>query len=449
MDLLGEIYTENTLTNSERLQLNKFVLRIFSETATPDEKRILQSTSADKTATYIKLFQRVMRKSETGTITDRAQFKSELAKILWTYEKEGTQANYTIPFPYFKAPRTKEALDALLQSIYPFACKFSPERIERDTFGPYKNATHKLESVETASTFYDCLVHAFLTSMTSCYRKLSKNQRRAFAYYFRRVICPRYFEISDIQFTTLYNQRATVQLEPEGFADVQTSSRLADDIKANMQLQSLTDATIKTLLIKGLETRAKMLTNEMLARYFIREKEYLEDRHIQVFVYAFTVNIVLLSNVQQKITIATYTPITPATHSIIIYNPGDGHFRAVRRTTDSKFYFENAELKDFIDEEMGRLSMYGRAKCDYMTGEIVLHNGVEKTITDITYQSNADSEGFLNCEMVQLNNEMEAGIFQGRPIQKMKHIPISQIKKKPTAGGKRTTRKQRRIFLKT
>lgn len=439
MDLLQEIYNEKSLKNTERLQLNKLILRIFSENATPEEKEILTSTSSDKTQTYITIFQRSMGMPQSGSIGDRAKFKANLAKLLWTYETEGERKNYTILFPYFKPPRTKEELDALISSIYPFACKFSPERVQPDTHGtPYKNKKFKLESVDTSGSFFDCLIHAFLTSMSKCYRQLSDRQRKAFAYYFRRVICPRYIPISDLVHTELYKGRASLSIQPSNYADENATSTVLARISENKILQNVAQE-LKTLIVKGLTKYMNTIIEETLARNFIKEFEFLEDRHISLLAEAFNVSVILINNIGELITIAQYIR-EESTHSIVLYNPGDGHFRGVRRTTDSTFYFESedAELLQFIKEETAVFkTLEAKRRCPYTIGEVVLHNGAEKTVRDYLWQEESDSEGFINCASILVVGEEAA-------------IPLAQITKKPSAsGGKRSTRKQKRIFLKT
>lgn len=440
MDLLEEIYNETSLKNSERLQLNKLVLRILSENTEPAEKQILQSTTLDKKATYIKVFQRAMGDDDaSGVISDRATFKEQLATLLWSYEKPGGQAKYAIPFPYFQVPRTKEALDALISSVYPFACKFSPEEIDEDMYGePYKNEDFDLESVNTSSSYYDCLVHSFLTSMSKCYRQLSKNQRTAFAYYFRRMICPRYLEISDMMHTALYEQRATLSPNPPNYTEHVKISKVLGDIKNNKALQTM-DGALKPFVVKGLEEILHGIENETLARNFIKEQSFLEDRHASLLSNAFAVNILMVNDIRGILTIALFSPlIKTAKHTIVFYNPGDGHFRAVRRITDSTFYFENSELEAFQQEETAKLAAFAptKTRCPFAIGEVVIHKALEKTVEETFWAEREDNQGFMNCAFIRFVGETS-------------RTPIAEIAKKLTIGGKRTTRKQRRIFLKT
>jgi hypothetical protein len=443
MDLLGEIYTEHNLKNTERLQLNNLVLRILNNSTTEDEKRILQSTSADKTAIYIKAFQRNMGLRDTGVIEDRAAFKRGVSTLLWRYEKPYTRrTNYSIPFRHFQVPRTREDLDALICSIYPFACKFSAESIKRDTYAgnPYINDKYKLESVDTSASFYDCLVHSFLMSMSSPYRKLSDNQRTAFAYYFRRVVCPRYIKIDDMIHSALYKQRATLSLTPSNAARIAQMTALRVSLEKNEILQDAAIAEPKKLFIEAIQLAEKQKFEEELARLYIKEFEFLDDSHAKLFSNAFHINIIILRELPglglSMFPIKPNLQEPPPTHTLVFYNPGDGHFRAVRRTTDSKFYFTNEEIQDFLNEEAERqLANVPKTRCAYAIGEVVLHNGVETTVTEHIWASESDAEGYMNCAFVKLENEATA-------------VPIAEIRKK-TSGGKRSTRKQRRIFLKT
>ncbi len=447
MDLLGEIYTENNLKNTERLQLNNLVLRILNQTATEPEKAILQSTSSDKSATYIKVFQRALGVSPTGSIGDRAKFKRAVSSLLWKYEKPyGGERNYTIPFRHFQVPRTKDELEALIYSIYPFACKFSAETIEADSYGEgYENEDYNLESVDTSASYYDCLVHSFLTSMSSNYRKLSKNQRTAFAYYFRRVVCPRYIKIDDMMHSALYKQRATLSVRPSNAAKIAQMRAVRVSLENNQLLQDAANAEPKTLFIEAIQLAEKQNFEEELARLFIKEFEFLDDSHAKLFSNAFHINIIIIREVPglglSMFPIQPNLQEPPPTHTLVFYNPGDGHFRAVRRTTDSKFYFTNEEIQDFIDEEAERqLADVPKTRCPYAIDEVVLHNGVERTVTGYVWETDSDAEGYINCASVQLDKEMIG--------DKMKGTPLSEIRKK-TTGGKRGTRKQRRIFLKT
>lgn len=438
MDLLEEIYNEASLKNSERLQLNKLVLRILSENTESAEKQILQSTTLDKKATYIKVFQRAMGDDVNGVISDRATFKEQLARLLWGYELQKGGSNYRIPFPYFQVPRTKEALDALISSVYPFACKFSPEQIDEDAYGePYKNEDFDLESVNTSSSYYDCLVHSFLTSMSKCYRQLSKNQRTAFAYYFRRMICPRYLKISEMMHTALYEKRATLSPNPPNYLEHERISKVVGDIRKNNTLQPM-DGALKPFILKGLEEILHGIENETLARNFIKEQSFLEDRHASLLSNAFAVNILMVNDFRGILSIALFIPsIGTAKHTIVCYNPGDGHFRAVRRISDSTFYFKNSELESFQQEETAKLAAFAptKTRCPFAIGEVVIHKAVEKTVEETFWEEDEDNEGFMNCAFIRFVGETN-------------RTPIAEIAKKLTIGGKRTTRKQRRIFLK-
>lgn len=442
MELLGEIYTEHNLKNTERLQLNNLVLRILNQTATEPEKAILQSTSTDKSATYIKVFQTALGVPATGTITDRAKFKRALTSLLWTYENpppSDRRLQYTIPFRHFQSPRTKEEIEALVYSIYPFACKFSSERIEADGYGEgYKNTKYKLESVDTSASYFDCLVHSFLTSMSTNYRKLSDNQRTAFAYYFRRVICPRFTKITDMMYSEFYKKRKTLSLDSSSKADDTPMILLRNGIDANTALQEVQSAETKQLILRALNKAISESKEERLARELIREYQFLEDEHANLLADAFNINILILTKFQGVgLSLLNKEPkLGNATHSLVVYNPGDGHFRAVRRTTDSNFYFTNDEIQAFRDEEAERMrAVVPTTRCPYTIGEVILHNGVEKTVTEYVWADRDDAEGYMNCIAVKVNNETVG-------------IPIAEIRKK-TSGGKRTTRKERRIFLKT
>jgi hypothetical protein len=444
MELLGEIYTEHNFKNTERLQLNNLVLRILNQTATDPEKAILQSTSSDKSAIYIKVFQTALGVPATGIITDRAKFKRALTSLLWTYEKpppSDRRLQYSIPFRHFQSPRAKEEIEALVYNIYPFACKFSPERIKADGYGEgYKNTKYKLESVDTSASYYDCLVHSFLTSMSTNYRKLSDNQRTAFAYYIRRVICPRYIKITDMMYSEFYKKRKTLSLEASNQVDIAPMTRLRNGIDANEALQEVQSGETKKLIVRALNKAISESNEERLAREFIREYQFLEDEHAKLLADAFHINILIVRKFPgiglSLFAIAPKVLEPNPTHTIVLYNPGDGHFRAVRRVTDSNFYFTNDEIQAFKDEETARQEAnVQKTRCPYAIGEIVLHNGVEKTVTGYIWESSSDSEGYMNCESVQLNNETVA-------------TPLSEVRKK-TLGGKRTTRKERRIFLKT
>lgn len=424
MDLLEEIYTEFKLSQTERVQMNEVV------------SRILAVYKQGNSTSYIQAFQAALGKPTTGTLEDRDQFKRELKTLFVSYEVQTREPNYKIPFPHFVVPRTQAQLDEMISKIYPFPSKLVKERVTKDSSNPYKNTKYNLESVETSPSYYDCLIHSFLTSLSPSYRKLSYYQRTAVAYYFRRMICPRYMSISDMKHTELYKERASLSEFPPNYSDRDSLSKLSSEIKE----ESL------ALLKKAINTAIQEIDEDTLARHFIKEYIFLEDRHASLLAKAFNINIVMINTIGRVLTIAQFTPVEATTHTIIIYNPGDGHFRAVRRTTDSKFYFENKDkqLQAFIEEESAKLRTHSRARCNYEKSEIILHKGVEKTITSIGY-GEPDSEGFINCISVHLDNEKEQGPYG----QQDKYTPVTEISKKPTAGGKRTTRKQRRIFLKT
>ena len=425
MDILQEVYAELNLSQTERVQMNEVVSRIFT------------AYRKDDSTSYIQAFQGALGKPTTGTLENRDQFKKELKILLVSYEVQSRERNYKIPFPHFSVPRTQGELDQMISKIYPFPTKFVKERMTKDPSNSYVNSAHHLESVDTSASYYDCLIHSFLTCLTPSYRKLSNNQRTAVAYYFRRMICPRYMSISDIKHKEYYETRSSLSEFSPNYADRDALSKLSTEIKDESQ----------ALLKNALNTAIQSIDEDTLARHFIKEYTFLEDRHASLLANAFNIKILLINNIGSVLTISEYTPVKATTHTIIIYNPGDGHFRAVRRTTDSKFYFENEDtgLQAFITEELGKLRTHSKARCNYVNGEIVLHKGIEKTITDVSY-GEPDAEGFINCISVQLNNEKEKGPYGG---QRTKDTPIAEIRKKPTAGGKRTTRKQRRIFLKT
>jgi hypothetical protein len=276
--------------------------------------------------------------------------------------------------------------------------------------------------------------------MSSNYRKLSKNQRTAFAYYFRRVVSPRYIKIDDMMHSALYKQRATLSLTTSNAAKIAQMRALRVSLEKNEILQDAAIVEPKTLFIEAIQVAEKQNFEEELARLFIKEFEFLDDAHAKLYANAFHINILILREFPGiGVSMSPVVPILqepPPTHTIVFYNPGDGHFRAVRRTTDSKFYFTNEEIQDFIKEESARqLADVQKTRCPYAIGEVVLHNGVEKTVREHVWGEREDAEGYMNCAFVKLDTEATA-------------VPIAEIRKK-TSGGKRSTRKQKRIFLKT
>ena len=165
------------------------------------------------------------------------------------------------------------------------------DRIQEDTYGKGVYDDGILQSVHSSSHKNDCLVHSFLTALIPSFRKLKRQDKDEYADFFRRVVL-----------VQKLNKKFSDDLLAEGFLQDNEADALA--VKYHVSIITIEENTID--LQKTLRT-------------FVLNWEKR--------VYPF----------------------------IILYNPGDYHFRPVRVIKSGRFFFSQEEGRKIWDKLQKRL----------------------------------------------------------------------------------------------
>ena len=158
------------------------------------------------------------------------------------------------------------------------------ENINKDKFGtPFEDTTLNLSSINTSINKFDCLIHSFLDCTCTNFRKLTQSQKDSYANWFRREYFYSLFE------------------------------------------KSQTNKIYKFL------GKDDSLFNELLSD--LKPVVYLQGYHALLLAELYKINIIVITKVRGQFKQAKLDSGSDKT--IIIYNPGDGHFRGVRKNSDT------------------------------------------------------------------------------------------------------------------
>lgn len=369
-----------------------------------------------------------------GIAPTKASFLQHIFVRLASYEREANreESPYTIPFAFTTTPRTIQELDALIHSIYPLS-RFLNEKIDEDRHGKkYKNTTFNLESVHSSAFNYDCLIHSFLTCMSMRFRMLRQTQKDAFAYYFRRYICPRYLPISDFIHRRLLEERESIEIPELTYEEESRRDEGRNEMVRAINENETLVSTQKREAVSALQASWQMQKSLESAAKFVKEYYFLEDEQGKILAEAFQVNLVYIQLVAKgEVQPTLFHSKEGNTHTIFLYNPRDGHFRGVRRLggESGTFLFSNEDAETIV-AGLSPPPAALRTECNFAAGETVIHNGKEKKIQDIDYDDGRT--GVLRCISVRFEGDLRTS------------VPISAIQKKPSSGGYHKTRKVKR-----
>lgn len=185
---------------------------------------------------------------------------------------------------------TIEAIDADIRQTYLVDIAGSEEQISKDTYGVGALNNGQYESVDTSANYLDCLIHSFLISTCPSFRRLSMRDKNEYADRFRRTVFPTFY--SD-------EERAD---PAQHFADIAPHGTL-------------------------------------------------QDIHAEKLASIYRINIMMFIRTQVEPQTITLTPVGIEYEDrpcIVIYNPGDLHYRAVRRIADGQFLFPYETRLDLL-----------------------------------------------------------------------------------------------------
>jgi len=175
------------------------------------------------------------------------------------------------------------------------------ENINKDTFGtPFEDKTLNISSINTSINKFDCLIHSFLDCTCSNFRKLTQSQKNSYADWFRREY-----------FYSLFEKSSTNKIYK--FLDKDDS-----------------------------------LFNELLGD--LKPIVYLQGYHALLLAELYKINIIVITKSKGKFIQAKLDSASDKT--IIIYNPGDGHFRGVRKNSDT--YIFTKDDNSFIESVLNK-----------------------------------------------------------------------------------------------
>jgi hypothetical protein len=162
-----------------------------------------------------------------------------------------------------------------------------PENIHKDNFGiPFEDKTLNLSSINTSTNKYDCLIHSFLDCTCPNFRKLTQSQKNSYADWFRREY-----------FFSLFEKSPTNKIYKFLGKDDGLFNELQVDIKPIV---------------------------------------YLQGYHALLLAELYKINIIVITKVKGQFIQAKLD--SQSNNTIIIYNPGDGHFRGVRKNSDTYMF---------------------------------------------------------------------------------------------------------------
>ena len=265
-------------------------------------------------------------------------------------------------------PSTIEEIDAMIVDAYPGVGGRTKDEIELDKYPTGPLIKDEYQSVNTSSHDNDCLIHSFLIDVSPSFRKLTLKEKNSFANTFRRSLLPKLYKLKN---------------------------------------DSLPEKLYSKALVKQLNT-----TN------------FLTDEHEQALGYFFNVNIINFLIQRQKVEgkrkqfifTAASGPFEKDRPTVLIFNPDNEHFRAIRKLTgtDSTYEFTSEEGEEILQLYSGYSTV--ERDCDFVVDEEVIHNGVRKKIVEVLYGDEDPVTKRLKCEYVRF-------VLQGESI------PIEAIEK--------------------
>jgi len=255
---------------------------------------------------------------------------------------------------------TIEDINNDIESRYPGVSK-RPQSIREDIYygRPPRPliVDNKYKSVDTSKFKNDCLIHSFLIDVSPNFRKLTQGEKDKYADEWRRSVFINAF-------------------------DEDTEEKARDEVEGN---------------------------------------GFLGEAHIRKLIKLFQINIIVFertgAGVLASLNLGGLGDIIEDESFIIIYNPGDLHFRGVREMPANKFFFTNEEgieiATKYALESVGQT----KTECLYADKEEVIHEKQVKTILQVIWETSAKSTGVIKCRGVQFT--------PGGPV-----IPLNQIQKK-------------------
>jgi hypothetical protein len=248
-------------------------------------------------------------------------------------------------------------IDEDILEKYPGVNKRTTQSIREDIYyGKQMIVDNKYKSVDTSINKNDCLIHAFLIDVSLNFRKLTQKEKDAYADNWRRQV-----------FITAFDP-----------------------------------------------------VTEAAARAEVESRSFLGEAHIQKLIDIFHINIVVFQRVAGAMRASVNLEaddenILEGQPVIIIYNPGDGHFRGVRKMPDNKYFFETEEAYEIMSLYGISAAPLAAPTCEYVAKEEVIHDGQIKTILQLIYPERFSGD-VPRCIGVQFT--------PGGPV-----VPLDQIQK--------------------
>lgn len=234
--------------------------------------------------------------------------------------------------------------------------KKQKESIREDIYyGKQLIVDKKYKSVDVSINKFDCLIHAFLIDVSLNFRKLTQPEKNEYADKWRREF-----------FVTAFDEET-----------------------------------------------------EEEARDEVLEVEYLGEPHIRKLIDIFHINIIMFersgAGIKATINLGGLDNMLADEPVYIMYNPGDGHFRAVREMPANRFLFDTDDAEQIMAKHGLDMVPGAAPTCDYKNGDEVIHEGEVKIVHQAIYPDRF-SEREVRCIGVQL--------VPGGPI-----IPLDQIQR--------------------
>lgn len=180
---------------------------------------------------------------------------------------------------------TVDGVDRHIQACFPEESRM-PQQLMLDTYGEGLQR-HPYYSIDTSPNNNDCLIHSFLINLSPSFRSLPLQKKELYADWFRRRMMPALYSVQE---------KITPRLEFE--------------------------------LIEGFE--------------------FLSDAHAEKLARAFSINIITLEQIVANAAFRVQAARlccsgNEAQPSMVIYNPGDEHFRAIVNTDRNTFLLSPEE----------------------------------------------------------------------------------------------------------
>lgn len=258
---------------------------------------------------------------------------------------------------------TIDEIDEDIQNKYPKVDWKKPQ-IKADTYGrPLVIDTYR--SVDTSLHHYDCLIHAFLTDVSPNFRALSKAEKDQYADWFRRKMFINFFDAST---------EAAARAEVAGV------------------------------------------------------NVFLGEPHIQKLIDIFQINIIVFektgSGIRTSVNLGGTDDILEDEQFILIYNPGDAHFRGVRDMSTNTYMFDYDDGYAIAEKyAVGKDASLPRA-CPFVEGEDVIHEGQVKKIFEIVWEDARKGATQMNCIGVRFLKDGPIVLLQDIS-KKPKNVPVS------------------------